>query len=120
MLRRVVVLIAVSSALFMTGTSGAWAGTNGPLVTTDGSSAKFIANGDKFQICDTDSDGDQAYVKFHYAGSGGTLRLNNTSGAGTCQTKSKYNIPEGRTVYYQSCQDDFPPDTCSKEVYGRA
>ncbi len=114
-------LAVVTSALMFTflGSGTAFAGTNGPLVTTSGSSVKWIANGDYFQICDTDPDGDSVYVKFHYSGSGGDLRLNWTGGASHCVNRT-YNITEGRRVYYQSCEDDTFTDTCSREVSGVA
>lgn len=119
-------LIAVGAALtFFTfvGNSPAFGGTNGPLATTDGSSVKFYNAGDYFHICDTDADGDSVYVSFHYSGSGGELRLNYTGGVagGTngCINRT-YNIGEGKTVYYKSCESDAFRDTCSDYVTGVA
>jgi len=115
-------LLAVVTAVLMftfLGSGTAFGGTNGPLVTTDGSTARWFADGDYFHICDTDSDGDSVYVSFHYSGSGGELRLNWTGGAGTCVNRT-YNIAEGVRVYYKSCQDDAFTDTCSGYVSGVA
>lgn len=112
------VLSAVLLFLFI-GASPAFAGTNGPIVSTDGSTAKWYHDGDYFHICDTDSDGDSVYVSFYYSGSGGDIRLNWTGGAGTCVNRS-YNIGEGKDVWYKSCQDDAFGDTCSGYVRGVA
>lgn len=118
-MRRILVTTAATVLFIGLGSGSAFAGMDGPTVKTDGSSAKFFNVGDKFEICDTDSDGDAVYVSFYYAGSGGSVRLNNPNGAGTCLTRS-YNIPEGRRVYYKSCQDDAFADTCSAYVTGVA
>lgn len=114
-------LAVVTTVLMFTflGSGTAFAGSNGPIVSTDGSTAKFFADGDYFHICDTDADGDSVYVSFHYSGSGGELRLNWTGGSGTCVNRT-YNIGEGKTVYYKSCQDDAFTDTCSGYVSGVA
>jgi hypothetical protein len=111
----------VSAAILFTGlsTGTSWAGSNGPIASTDGSTAQFFHDGDNFKICDTDSDGDSVYVSFNYSGSGGDIRLNWTGGSGTCTTRS-YNIGEGKTVNYKSCQDDALGDTCSAYKQGTA
>ncbi|HEY0167274.1 MAG TPA: hypothetical protein VGB75_09540 [Jatrophihabitans sp.] len=117
---RKLVTVVIAALLFLSlGASPAFAGTNGPIVSTDGSTAKFFADGDYFHICDTDSDGDSVYVSFYYSGSGGDIRLNWTGGAGTCVNRT-YNIGEGKAVYYKSCQDDAFTDTCSGYVKGTA
>lgn len=118
-MKRLLTFGAAAVLFTVLGSGTAFAGTNGPLVTTDGSSAKFFHDGDYFHICDTDADGDSVYVSFHYSGSGGELRLNWTGGAGTCVNRT-YNIGEGKDVYYKSCQDDAFTDTCSGYVKGTA
>lgn len=118
-MRRLFTLVTASAVFIALGTGPAFAGTNGPWVTTDGSSAKWFHDGDYFRICDTDADGDSVYVEFYYSGSGGNIRLNWTGGNGTCTDRS-YNIGEGKDVFYRSCQDDTPPDTCSGWVRGVA
>lgn len=103
--------IALFFALFV-GTPAAFAGSNGPVASTDGSTAQWMHQYDYFNICDTDADGDWVYVEFYYSGSGGNLKLNWTGGANTCVARG-YNIGEGKTVHYRSCQDDAFNDTCS-------
>jgi hypothetical protein len=90
----------------------AFAGTNGPLATSGGSSAKWFHSGDYFHLCDTRSDGDPVYVEFSYSGSGGEIRLNWSGGADTCVDRT-YNVGEGKTVRYHTCVDDTFNDTCS-------
>jgi hypothetical protein len=109
----------VAAMMVLSSGGPALAGSNGPLVTTDGSSAQFFHNGDKFKICDTDSDGDSVYVKFQVGSSDSDVRLNYSGGAPGCVTRT-YNISEGKKVYYKSCQDDTFRDTCSSTVVGTA
>jgi hypothetical protein len=118
-MKRVITIATAAVAFIGLSTAPAAAGTNGPVASTDGSTAQFFHDGDKFKICDTDSDGDSVYVEFNYSGSGGDIRLNWTGGEGTCTTRT-YNIGEGKTVNYKSCQDDTAWDTCSGYKQGEA
>jgi hypothetical protein len=118
-MRRVITVVSAVVLFLGVGTGIASAGTNGPIASTGGSTAQFLHSGDIFRICDTNSDGNSVYVKFHYSGSGGDVRLNWTGGSGTC-TDRPYNIGEGKTVYYTSCISDTLWDTCSGEKSGVA
>lgn len=124
-MRRFLVVLISTSLFIALGMGVATAGTNGPVASTDGSSAQFFHSGDKFKICDIDSDGDSVYVQFHYEGSGGDIRLNYTGGTnggtnGSGCVMRTYNVGEGKTVFYKSCQNDAFNDTCSSEVTGIA
>lgn len=115
-------LLAVALSLpvlAVAGAPAAFAGIDGALATTSGSSAKWRHADDTFRICDNASDGHSVYVKFYYSGSGGELQLNWTGGAGTC-TVRPYDIGEGKTVTYKSCIADTLWDTCSGWVTGVA
>lgn len=103
----------MASTLLVVGTApAAFAGSNGPLASTNGSTARFFHDGDYFKMCDTASDGHSVYVKFKYSGSGGELKLSWTGGADSCVNRT-YNIGEGKTVQYKSCVADTAWDTCS-------
>lgn len=114
MVTKVVAFFVALPAIVLLGAQPAFAGTNGPLSSTPGSSARFFHDGDYFRICDTRADGDPVYVEFYYSGSGGEIRLNWTGGNGTC-TNRTYNIAEGKTVHYRSCVDDSFNDTCADD-----
>lgn len=123
-MKKIGFILMSAAAMILWGASPAFAGTNGPLATTDGSSAQFFhtsANGNEyFRICDTDADGDSVYVSFNYSGSGGDIRVNNTAGSASPCKIFSLNIAEGKTVNYKSCQDDSFGDTCSGTKQGIA
>lgn len=118
-MKRTLVLALAVPALVIGGAPAAFAGSDGPLATTGGSTAKWRHADDTFRICDTNADGHSVYVKFYYSGSGGELQLNWTGGADTCTVRA-YNIGEGKTVTYKSCIADTLWDTCSGWVEGVA
>lgn len=107
---------AVTGALVILGGGPALA-VNGPTVSTDGSSATYLDTGNDFEICDTDKDGDSVYVKFTWTGVSGYTTIEYTGGVegggGDGCVNRDTVIPEGKRVYYKSCQQDAFDDTCS-------
>lgn len=109
--------VATTGALVILGAGPALA-VNGPIAATDGSFAQYLDDNNFFKICDIDVDGDWVYVKYSFTNSNGYTSIEYRGGVdggynGTGCIYRDSGIPEGRTVYYKSCQNDSFDDTCS-------
>lgn len=72
------------------------------------------ANNERFNICDTDADGDYVYVNYEY-NNGPKTRIEWHGGNGTCSGSTyTYAWPEGKDVNFQVCREiNNWPDDCS-------
>lgn len=87
-------------------------------VSHAGSYVEFIPDADKFKVCDTESDGNAAYVDWYTAKTSG--RDVWSGGSGTCHAFD-HNFGEGNRVNFQSCERvDNWPDRCSEYVWWNA
>lgn len=109
-MKRLLTVLVAAMTLVTLGAGKALA--DGPIATTDGSSAQYLTSGNKFKNCDTDADGDWVYVKWHLSGSTNNTTYENHNGAGSC-TYPPTGLPDGKTIVYKSCQNDAFSDTCS-------
>ena len=65
-MRRLLIVLVVATTFVTLGAGSALA--DGPLATTDGSSAQFITSNNSFNNCDSDADGYWVYVSGHLQG----------------------------------------------------
>lgn len=74
----------------------------------EGSYARFIRLGDKFEACDTQYDFQLAYVQYQYVRIDGSVQTGKhyvPSDAGDCQTWD-HNFGEKRYVWFRACRDE--------------
>ncbi|MFE0350475.1 hypothetical protein [Streptomyces griseoluteus] len=69
-------------------------------VVTHHASLHFIANGDKWTVCDSSPEGDRAMGSVYWEDSGGNHQIitSVTTGVDTCKS-GHYDLPESATVY---------------------
>jgi hypothetical protein len=117
-MKRVLAVLTVVAAGILFGATAAVAATWQR--TTDGSSVIFnsdldgsgAGNGERFRVCDTNSDGHAVYAEYSY--NGGSLAKHNWSGGnGTCKNFD-HQWPENKVVRFRSCEEiDHWPNDCS-------
>lgn len=105
-------LAAIVAAVTFTTLGAGSALADGPVASTDGSSAQYITSNNSFINCDTDADGDWIYVSWRIQGSSDITTYENHNGSGSC-TYPLTGLANNRTIEYKSCQDDNFADTCS-------
>jgi hypothetical protein len=107
-------VVATAAAMVVGFATTASAGTNATS-STNGSFARFIHKGEKFESCDTASDGGTSYVQYEYVRVNGTLQKGehrNPGSEGDCFTWD-HNFGEGRTVKFRACNAHTAwPDNC--------
>lgn len=117
-LRQAAAVIAASAIVGVLGlASPAHAGYNAVSQAT-GTWARFISNGDDFEVCDTYADGLTAYVRWEYYPENGPMRSGShymTGDAGDCNT-FYHDFIENREVWILACRDQplFYPDNCDR------
>ncbi|WTW92009.1 hypothetical protein OG216_00835 [Streptomycetaceae bacterium NBC_01309] len=84
---------------------------------TQGSYARFIRFGDKFEVCDMAYDFELSYVRYQYVRIGNSVQTGvhyAPGDAGDCQTFD-HNFGEKRYVWFRACRDIAltPKDDCA-------
>jgi hypothetical protein len=123
LLHRITALAVMATAVTLGGAATANADPDDPDYrppyyesSTEGSYARFIRAGDKFEACDLQFDAMLSYVQYQYVRINGSLQTGThyvPGDAGDCLTWD-HNFGEGRYVWFRACRDvPIQEDNCA-------